>query len=157
MTVKTTGKKQFVALIILLAVGILVICGVILWWLRPVSAETYPLGNKLDYLGEVSYGCTLICDSDRASTYYYGTDMNIEEVAAYFNKATLDNKKDLALQESPSVPRSLSFKTVRGDVFDITYYLEGKEYNAKFGLKPTKTRHTLVILDEQYPLARESL
>lgn len=53
--------------------------------------EAHPLGDpsKLEYVGEVSYGCWLLCDANPASTYYYVTSLKPPDIANIFTKAQL--------------------------------------------------------------------
>ena len=50
----------------------------------------HPLGDKMEYLGKEDYGCWVgFCDSQPASIYYYGTDMDTRGVTEYFKKSTV--------------------------------------------------------------------
>jgi hypothetical protein len=78
----------------------------IFWW--GISATPKPLGDKMTYLGKKDYGNWLGFDSKPASTYYYGTDIDVNNLAAYFTKAKLlqqpflENSKNTVNIQAPS-------------------------------------------------------
>jgi hypothetical protein len=99
---KTPRRK----IIFRICIGVFIFLGVLLVcaWLiiNRLLGEPYatpdvprPLGDssKLEYIGRTDSGCHGFCDSGPSTTYYYGTDMSLEEVTtSLLPKATLEGK-----------------------------------------------------------------
>lgn len=84
---KPVGKKKQLIIFGSIFGIILLLFG---WWAF-VNLRTYPLGDKLEYLGKQDLGGGLFfSDSRPYSEYYYGTDMTAEEVVGYFRGAEVE-------------------------------------------------------------------
>lgn len=122
---------------------------------RYKPAPTYPLGDssKLEYVGEVGYGCWLFCDSNPASTYYYATDMSVEEVMGYFRRAksrqsprTIDNVTDFTLD------------TNDGQDISIYYYTNKQDKNLNtYQFKRTDRKYIVSIPSFDYEIAKKAI
>jgi len=73
-----------------LSVVLTLVIALCLWWAWGQFAP-HPLGEKMEYLGREDYGNILGFDSAPASIYYYGTDMNVDEIAKYFSGTVIEN------------------------------------------------------------------
>jgi hypothetical protein len=160
-----TSSKNKNIIVVTIVVIVILLSG---WWaLTQFFGGPYhspdvphPLGEKLEYIGKEDYGCTGFCDSKPSSTYYYATDMSIDEVIHYFKRVTIESDQDIHSTSDPSIPRTFSLKSPKGDVFYITYYINGQEYidKSKSEFQNTnKRQHILTVLDEQYTAAKDSL
>jgi hypothetical protein len=57
-------------------------------WMTLDALRAYPLGHKLDYVGKVGVGSWMpLSSTPPYDVYYYGTDLNPEELADYFSGA----------------------------------------------------------------------
>jgi len=119
---------------------------------RAASEKTYPLGSQLEYIGQTGYGCWLVCDSNPNAVYYYGTDMSVDQVAAYFRNSTLDQ-----------TPRTFdevtdfSLKTKNGEDILVYYYTDKSKITKDNSLKSTGHSHILSIPSFDYAIAQRSL
>lgn len=135
---------------------IAIICTIVLIILLPTSWFAYtafspkPLGDKLEYIGKQDYGCIVFCDSRPGSVYYYATDMNIEQIEAYFNNAVVkrpsEDKMDYAW---------IWLKNkVSSQTFLLNYY--NQEDSQKLTHK-REDKNIISITSEQYATALDSL
>jgi hypothetical protein len=88
------SRSEWTILVIL--GGIVIIA--LLWWSAIVfidSQKTYPLGNKLEYIGKESTTCHIgstpvgfdFGNCNKIVFYYYATNMNMADTIAYFRNA----------------------------------------------------------------------
>lgn len=115
----------------------------------------YSLGDsdKLQYIGKVDYGCLLICDSEPASTYYYATDMNMNEVFAYFKKASV-------IQAPQTIGNKVYFAVKlasQGTYYGDFYLDKTSEYSEHPFLKKTTKRHLFTVPSFKYDGFKDSL
>lgn len=86
-----------------ITIGVFSVCfvGLILFLftpvLNPATYSSYPLGDKMEYIGQKHYGCWLFCDSNPGTVLYYATDMSKGDLKSYFRSA-----KDIRLEQSSS-------------------------------------------------------
>lgn len=132
----------------------LIIAAAALWFFFWRPAPTYPLGDRLEYIGELGYGCVVVCDARPTRVYYYSTDMGFDELISYFKKAKLVNKS--SPQEGVI---DFGIQTPTGETVH-TYYYEnlGKldDGNKKY-LKQTTMQHILEVMDSKYEAVKASL
>lgn len=117
-----------------------------------------PLGDRLEYIGRTYSGYVpLVSDGNFSARYYYATDMSPREIVRYFKKATADDLADLDSIKHTSLPISFSLKapTTNNPLY-ITYYNEGQKRAEEFNLKTNK-KHVIIIQDEDYQAAKDSL
>ena len=150
----------------------IIVCGVLAlfviiggggWFLYSrLVPPTYPLGTGLEYVG-ASYSGTVpfLSDSNYTASYHYSTDMTVQEVASYFKKAKV---KDTDIPEltsppiGPTHPIEFSLQVTSTDnPIDIYYYEDGSERTKSFNLKQTSKKHMVIISDEDYQTAKDSL
>lgn len=118
----------------------------------------HPLGDRVEYVGKEDYGCTRgYCgDTGPGSTYYYATDMSVEQVIAYFKKA-----KKASVVREPSVTGSKVFFGIRlssGETLYTYYYTDGTElYQSHAGLKQTSKPYFLEVPGSKYQALGDSL
>lgn len=72
-------------LIILLTPTLLIYAVYLIFSFLP--APTYPLGDKIEYIGKSDYGCWYGCDSRPGSSYYYATALSYDELVRSFPKS----------------------------------------------------------------------
>lgn len=142
-----TRKTYITASIILLL--ICAIGGVVLYR----HTLSYPLGSKLEYIGKVDYGCWLVCDSNPASTYYYATDMSVNDVIAYFKRLhlegevrTINEVADFSLTDS-----------VNNDVSIYYYNQKQAALHDNPSLRSSQKKYIISVPDFDYQLAKSSL
>jgi len=142
----------------LMATGIvcLIFLSLVGWWGYSIYADsqkTYPLGDGLEYIGKVDYGCWLICDSSPSSVYYYATDMSSSEIVRYFDKATV------VQNNSPDSFHAYTSLWLRynGESFDIYHYENKNDVSRKLKLRDSTKAHVINIEESAYDLAKKSL
>ena len=135
---------------LLIAIGSLLI-GALGWLLVAKPFETYPLDSKLEYIGKNEYGCYIFCDSAPAATYYYETDMDVNEIITHFSRTTLEKNPTTIDGETEFGVKAKSNETI------YFYYYDNPENVKDEGLKKTDKRHILSLPSFKYNLAKESL
>ncbi len=119
------------------------------------AKKVYPLGDssKLEFVGQVGYGCWIICDSNPASTYYYATDMSVENTITYL-------KKVIPIEQPSQVDNEISFgiKTPSGETLYPRYFINKQPvYNSHSYFKQTNKQHLLSIPSFKYGVLKDSL
>lgn len=131
----------------------------LLWW-SAVNLTPKPLGDKLEYIGKEDYGNIFGFDSRPYSVYYYGTDMNEQDIKNYFSKATYTTpSNDLGGGGGSPESRftSLDFKSSNGD-FSLEFYPDGRGAEALYLNKNSfKYKHLISIPDYEYNAATVNL
>jgi hypothetical protein len=150
-------KKARIALAITIAITILIAIWVAFyaWGSSSYSSPDVPrpLGDKLEYIGKEDYGCTGgLCDSGPSSTYYYATDMSIEEIESYFKKAATEHPSD---RESSST--RIWLKTSSGKSFIVRYYDDKNTIVEKYNLTASQRKYVISLESTNYETARASL
>ncbi|HEU5122054.1 MAG TPA: hypothetical protein VFT59_04360 [Candidatus Saccharimonadales bacterium] len=152
---KQTKKNRLNAII---AIASVVIGVAALWlWLAPwvwYDNGPKPLGEKMEYVGKRDYGCWLgFCDSKPGATYYYATDMNVEEVVRYFGKAKL-----LRTSPADSFHRysTLEFNTQKAD-FEIKIYTDKSDESKHINIQEPTKKYMISIPHFDYSVAKEAL
>ena len=79
---KSLRKKLSIIVFVISAIIVLAI-----GWFYFQSRISYPLGDKLEYVGKQDYGCTWLCDSRPSTSYFYATDLTPPELAIYLQNA----------------------------------------------------------------------
>lgn len=136
--------------VVILSIITAVILGVFGWWLYG-TMRTYPLGNKLEYIGKTDVGCYVICDSGPSSTYYYATNMRINEIANYFHSTierqptTIDDKTYFGI------------KTPSDETIYTYYYMNKDDLSRKYNLKSSSEPYILELPSFKYNTAQSSL
>ena len=128
-------------------------------WLFFASQKTYPLGDKLEYIGKDDYGCVLMCDSDPASTYYYATDMSVDDIAHAFKNATEDDTPQVSsttVNNQDVQIKWLSFKDTNGRSFYIDFY-EDPSQLIKYYHFPGNHKYIINIGSGSYPIVKDAL
>lgn len=159
-----THKKRtaLIAIAAVIAVDILlpicILLGVFLY--HNIQAEkeakkVYPLGDssKLEFVGQVGYGCWLICDSNPASIYYYATDMSVDDTIIYFKKVT-------TIKQPSRIDNEITFdiKTLSGETLYPSYFIDKQpEYDSHPYFKRTNKQHLLSIPSFKYGVLKDSL
>jgi hypothetical protein len=161
-TKSPTNPHKKINIIVCSVLALFVIIGGGGWFLYSrLVPPTYPLGERLEYVGEEKYGCYLICDANPASTYYYATDMSVEEVVMYFKGAVLKNDSDYELTTDPKTsPITFSLGTNKNEKsieFYIDYYIDGSEETKNLALKRTSKNHLIIINSGDYQTAKDAL
>ena len=118
-----------------------------------LQPKSYPLGDKLEYIGKEDFGCTIgFCDHEADSVYYYATNMSTQEVESYFRNATVEFPIDREISNS-----RIWLKTKSGDSFIIRYYDDKNETIKKNGLSPKNANMVISLLQSEYDSAKKSL
>lgn len=141
------------------AAGILVFIGVLMYAIIPRPVATFPLGDNLEYVGSTHSGTIrFLSDSSPSASYYYATDMSIQDIVNYFKKAKLDKSYDSSLIYPPTESIDFSLKAnSTSNPINIFYYVDGSEQINDFDLKRTPKKHLVIIQDEDYQAAKDSL
>ena len=130
------------------------------WWAYG-NLRSYPLGDRMEYLGKQDLGGGLFfSDSRPYSEYYYGTDMTAEEVVRYFKGARIDDASELeGVQESGGSPRLFLTYKKSAESFVVTYYNVTHQDHAyipphiQWGSK----KHVIQVTSSGYEIAKKSL
>lgn len=121
-----------------------------------------PLGDKLEYIGKSDYGCWYpLCDSRPASTYYYATEMKLDDVThSLFTRAKLLEKPhESGITTGGGYAESywLEFETRDGKEFTIDYYPHPENAFDSYGLAKTNKPSIISMDSKVYPIAKDSL
>jgi hypothetical protein len=141
----------------LVAIAVIIIA--VIGWLFFTSQKTYPLGDKLEYVGKQDYGCWLVCDSNPASTYYYATDMTIEDMTQVFKNASQDSAPQTSsttIDNQDVAVKWLSFKTTSGQSFYVNFYSDPSQLVSHYHFSTTH-KYIISIGSESYPAAEKGL
>lgn len=137
--------------------AVLIVLALPIYWLGslayPYVNRVLPkdLGPGFEYVGRTDYGCWYpLCGSQPGSSFYFGTDMTIEEVQKYFKKAAPTHTSNVQSSNSGFSNRTLFFRTKSGQDFGITYYDDSKTITKTYHLNPSPKIHIIEIGDEQY-------
>jgi len=122
------------------------------WWAWGQFAPR-PLGDKLEYLGKEDYGNIFGFDSFPSSTYYYETDMNAEETANYFTKASIVEGPSGTNKWQSFTLRASNGETIYFYIYPSETFLEEKPHTS-FTIEKN---YVLSIPDSKYSAAKDSL
>lgn len=113
------------------------------------------MGLKLHYVGKVSGGCLIpLCDSGPGATYYFSTDMTLEEVMRYFKKAKCTLPENVVIEvDCKLTDSSFSFWYYENDPAKIEHYGE----SVRDFLGSSKKRLLISIDRDEYMDARAAL
>ena len=140
------SKKQFVLFAIL---GIAIVL-VSLWAWNQVAPR--PLGDRLEYLGKEDYGSILGLDYSPYSVYFYGTDMEVEEVVAYFPKAELR----YPIERKSGYIEIILGESTSEETATIYYYSTPDKAQMSFSTNTDKL-HVIKTRDANYQLLKNSM
>lgn len=152
---KTLKKRCF----IVGAIGVMILAFIVLYTLMLQPGKSYPLGDKLEYVG-ASYSGSLpfLSDSNPSASYYYSTDLSVKELIQYFKKASVKDDSDLALTHPPTEPIYFSLQaTTTNNPISVYYYVDGSEKTSDFKLRQTSKKHLIIIQSENYQTAKDAL
>jgi hypothetical protein len=146
---KTTQTKPKKVIFSIIGLVVIALGG---WWAY-VNFAPHPLGDKLEYLGKENLGGGLFFyDYKPYSVYYYGTDMNVDEVEKYFKNANIT---------SPAMDRSeyidITLKNQRTSKLIHMSYYEDAEKIRTSNLTNSDRKHIIKINSEDYNAAKDSL
>jgi hypothetical protein len=150
--------RRILLAIIATCLGLVVFFGV-----KAYSERPQDLGSGLEYIGKSDYGCLFICDSAPASSYYFATDMNKEELTTYFKGATFEASPATENGGGSSSDGSrywdMYFETnANNDTgFYLTYYEDAVVRIDRYNLKRTDKSHVLSMPGSAYLTAKDSL
>lgn len=145
---KVSFSKKAIATV---SIFTLLALGFFIFYVYPNFIFSKPLGDKLEYIGKTDYGCWLVCDANPGSTYYYATDMSVEEITDYFKATTssplraFDGMTDFVL------------KTKDGHSISIYYYTDKEKVADKGINKKVRKKAIISIPGFQYDAAKNSL
>jgi hypothetical protein len=146
--------------IIILTIGVLLLILAGYWAWNNFSPK--PLGSKLEYIGKEDYGCIILfCDSGPSSTYYYATDMSLEEVKKYFGKASASEPNMQGTNSRKNnkgiILWSINFKLNQSQSFLVDYYKDGKYVASDRNLQTISKEHLISIDAKDYLTIKSSL
>jgi hypothetical protein len=145
---KKSHQKHIITIVIIIVTAFALSS---LWLTIAKPFETYPLDDKLEYIGKDNYGCYIFCDSTPAAIYYYATDMDVNEIITHFSKTTLEKEPTTIDNETEFGLKTSSSETI------YFYYYDSPESVHDEGLRKTDKRHILSLPSFKYNLAKESL
>lgn len=140
---------------VVLPVGI-ILGGLLTWFLiaQPYKQEVYPLGDGLEYVGKEDAQCAFsTCNDILPSSYYYTTDMTIDEVTKYFS---VDQPGEINYPNDNGAYsyRKIKFKTPQGTSFEVTYVQDGNKVTiAKKPIRSDKP-YVVIVYSDSYSLAK---
>lgn len=141
--INVVKKHKFISVVI----GFVVI--LLTWWIVN-GFMSHPLGNEMTYLGKKDYGGPF-GDSNPASTYYYGTEMNSNEIQNYFKNAKYSGTEGQTIGENYS-STVFDFTSPKGN-FKISYY----NNNNIFSAPNIKHSHTVSVESYDYSAANAAI
>lgn len=116
-------------------------------WITYDNVRPRPLGDKMVYLGKEDYRNIFGFDYLPASIYYYGTDLNIEDIPLYFKKSILLQKPF-----SENGKATINLQTPSGETIYIYHYA-----SSDLSLFNTKKTYVIEIPSFKYQIALDSL
>ena len=142
------SKKQK---ILIVATGVVV---VLFGWWAWGNFSPKPLGDRLEYLGKRDYGCWF-CDSKPYSRYYYGTDVDKEELKTFFHNVHFETSYNV-LTTPEYRAEDMAF-TIKNDDLIITFY-DNKQATIKSAHLYSSNRKNLIsITNSDYELLKSAL
>jgi hypothetical protein len=138
--IPTLLKRHKVLSIVALLVVLMTV-----WW--GVNLIPKPLGDRMEYLGKEDYGNIFGFDSLPASIYYYGTDLSVEEIPAYFRKSVVVEEPRLSQGKN-----YLGIQTPSGETIYVYHYP-----SSKLKLFKTDKPYVVEIPSFKYEVALDSL
>lgn len=152
-------NKKWLALLLGGLAGILLILAAIIFYAQWQASVPKPLGDKLEYIGKVDYGCIGFCDSPPGSTYYYATDMKVEQLIGYFKGAEATNPSQIDnWQDRGDAPWFDFVNKQTKSPFTLIYYYEGNKRLHELSLSVTSSKQHVIELDQSaYGAAEHSL
>lgn len=118
------------------------------------------LNNELEFIGETRITCFLtICDSGPSAEYYFGTNLNPEDLKVYFKAADyVEYPNNLGGGGGNYNFKDLFFTSKKNNKeFVIQFYDNKQAVIDAFDLKPTDKRFVISMSDDFYPIVRDSL
>lgn len=113
------------------------------------------LGPKLHYVGKVSGGCLIpVCDSLPGATYYFATDMSLDETMQYFKGAKCVLPENVRIEVDCELDKTS---------FGYGYFYNDPEKLQNYGqgvrdlLKASKKPLIISIDSSEYRTARDAL
>jgi hypothetical protein len=157
-----TNKRNSIIIAILSCVIAALIMGFLI--INATTPKTYPLGDqdKLEYIGEVTYGCWVICDSNPGGDYYYATDLTLDQIStALFSHASLlepPHISSVSIADSDVTKYSVIYTTRDNQQFNLDYYPTAQPVISNSTvLHPTTRKHLISINSEWYHTVKDSL
>ena len=146
-----TKLLQKKILLIIASIALAIAIAVVTLWMLNSTSQSYPLDNQLEYVGKDDYGCHLFCDSSPQSTYYYATDMTIEQLITHFKNAQLDQKPRTINQVTDFTLSS------NGQDISVYHFSSKKEIIEKYPLSQTTKSFIISIPSFDYQAAKAAL
>lgn len=165
-------KKLTPAKVISLIIGGLFVIAFIIISVKVFVDRPQDLGPELEYIGKEHTGCPLplplgyimLCSSEPGEEYYFATNLSMDELKKRFNatSAPNDNLPD-GTGAATSGPGEyleytfefLSFKSLEGKRFTITYYNNKKAILLLGGLSNSSKASIISLDKESYQVAKE--
>lgn len=133
-------------------VVIIIVFSALTWWMFFSVFRTHPLGDKLEYIAKEDYGCYFpLCASKPGSTYYYATDMEVEDIVKYFKQLKLGSK----IRTIDDIT-DFHLKSREDDVHIHLYKSDNQTLKQLIPVKTEKT-YIVSIPHFDYELAKSSL
>ncbi|HET8883846.1 MAG TPA: hypothetical protein VFM68_00040 [Candidatus Saccharimonadales bacterium] len=152
------SKSKIIYLIIGSLITIIVAVGLLTYM---SSTRSYPLNNKLEYIGQRDYGCYIsfiICDSNPGVTLSYATNMNPEQLAAHFTNASLDPSFQINEWQNKGASFAMHFTSIKSkDLFTVHYHRDVQKRINDFDLKETNKTFVIDIDKKYYEAIKSSL
>jgi hypothetical protein len=147
-------------LILAITVVVAFICLVAAWFFPWVwhDPRPKPLGDRLEYIGKFDTGCAgfpCLGGGPPSATYYYATDMSMEEVMGYFKGADAEENPVRESEFTDIIFRSTSTKEGFVVYYHNDTYMD-KEQQKQLGLKQTN-KQVVSINASYYEIAQKSL
>jgi hypothetical protein len=155
---KKSRKKAYV----FAGISILIVLVISLAWWIYTTTLTYPLGDKLEYVGKKDTGCYIsltICDSRPSTTYYYATNLSQNELTRYFKNTSEAEVESSAVTTSTGYTYDyVTFHLPNTpDLINVSYYTDSALITRDMKLQPSSKRHVISINSKYYAALRESL
>lgn len=139
-------------------IGLIVMASFILGFLTfdHLNKQPRDLGPELEYIGKSEYGCWMpgFCDSGPATSYYFATNLSLEELKTYFKDAKPISS--LNIDQPLQTPKRLFF-TTNGDKWVIVYYSAQEVLEKNPEVARTKKPFVISMDSSTFPKARRGL
>lgn len=146
---------KFYSSIVVKAIAVtIVIAAMVVGWIM-YNTRTFPLGDRMEYIGKIEGGGWIPPSSSYPhTTYYYGTDLSAMELVDYFGKAKLVSEV-----KDDSYQYEFVLDTPDGSVAITAHKHRAVPSSgyANFQFSKTDRRYLIEIQDYDYELLRQSL
>jgi hypothetical protein len=158
-------KKKTLINVAIAAVSIIIVAAIFIIRFTPwvwYDHSEKPLGIIMEYIGKHDYGCAPgpCIGGEPGTTYYYATDMSMEEVEGYFKGANVKKIENFSGQSSAGyfyTYLSFELKSNGSRKTIINYYNDGAAVIKTMSLRKSLKKYAISLDAVDYVLIKAGL